>query len=317
MQTNGLLLTSDLGGEGREATLAAGVRSGAVVRIRHGAYIDAGRWDAASSEERTRLRTRAFVRACASPPVIAFTSAAAEWDLPGFRVRDDRVHTLDPGAHPARSRADVFRHSGPLPPEDVEVRDGILVTSLPRTIADVIRMVSVEAAVAYFDAALRVVAWRGHGLYDLTAAEAFRAGIHARLDAMPGARGIRQARFVTDFADGRAQLPGESVSRLWMQRLGVPAPILQLEVLLAGGRRAYPDFAWPMLRRFGAFDGDGKYLDPAMARGLSVRDVLRTQRTRESELCAATDWTPVRWGSERLTGIDAFAAFLRSHQLLR
>ncbi|TXK15966.1 hypothetical protein [Microbacterium wangchenii] len=72
---------------------------------------------------------------------------------------------------------------------------------------------SVEAAVAYFDATLRIVAWHRHGQYDLTAAEAFRAGIHARLDAMPGARGIRQARFVTDFADGRARLPGKSVSR--------------------------------------------------------------------------------------------------------
>ena len=136
---------------------------------------------------------------------------------------------------------------------------------------------SVEAAVAYFDAALRTVAWHGHGQYDLTAAEAFRAGIHARLDAMPG----------------------ESVSRLWMQRLGAPAPILQLEVALPGRRRAYPDFAWPVLRRFGEFDGEGKYLDPAMTRGLSVREVLRAQRTRESELCAATGWTPVRWGSER------------------
>ena len=316
MQTDGLLLTSDLGGEGREASLAAGVRSGAVVRIRHGAYIDAARWDAASSEERTRLRTRAFIRACASPPVIAFTSAAAEWELPGFRVRDDRVHILDAAPHPARSRADVFRHSGPLPPEDVEVRAGIVVTSLPRTIVDVIRVVSVEAAVAYFDAALRSVAWHGHGQYDVTAAETFRAGIHARLDTMPGARGIRQARFVTDFADGRAQLPGESVSRLWMHRLGAPAPILQLEVVLPGRRRAYPDFAWPVLRRFGEFDGEGKYLDPAMTRGLSLREVLRAQRSRESELCAATGWAPVRWGNERLTGIEAFAAFLRSQRLI-
>src|SRR3546814_7568878 len=103
--------------------------------------------------------------------------------------------------------------SGPLLPEDVTEREGLLVTSLPRTIVDVIRTVSTEAAIAYFDAALRLVAWRGHGRYDGEAAERFRAEIVARLEAMPGARGIRQARVVASFADGRAQLPGESVSR--------------------------------------------------------------------------------------------------------
>lgn len=108
---------------------------------------------------------------------------------------------------PSRSRADVIRHSGPLLPEDVTEREGLLVTSLPRTIVDVIRTVSTEAAIAYFDAALRLVAWRGHGQYDGAAAERFRAEIDARLEAMPGARGVRQARVVASFADGRAQLP--------------------------------------------------------------------------------------------------------------
>ncbi len=57
--------------------------------------------------------------------------------------------------------------------------------------------------------------------------------------------GIIQARFVTRFADGRAQLPGESVSRLWMAQLGIRKPELQYRVALGGGKYALLDFAWP------------------------------------------------------------------------
>lgn len=316
MQIPGLITTSDLSAQGREGGLKSGLRSGALIRVRQGAYVEAGVWRAASPEERARLRARALAERCESPPVLGFTTACAQWRLPGFRISEDVVHTIEAGPRPSRSRADVVRPSAALPPEDVMERDGLLVTSLPRTIVDAIRTVPTEAAIAHFDAALRLVAWRGHGRYDGVAAEEFRADVLARLDAMPGARGVRQARVVAAFADGRAQLPGESVSRWWMRRLGVPAPILQLEVRLADGRRAYPDFAWPHLRRFGEFDGDGKYVDPALSRGLSVRDVLRAQRAREAELVAATGWSPVRWGSERLDGIDSFAAFLRSQHLL-
>jgi hypothetical protein len=242
-------------------------------------------------------------------------SAAAEWDLPIWRADDASVHVLDASANPARSRADVICHRGALPDGDVVVRDGLRVTSLPRTVYDVIRTETAERAVAVCDGALRIVAWRGPGRYDEDAAEVFRAELCRRIDVAPGARGIRQARFVAEFADGRAQLPGESVSRLWMHQLGVAAPELQREVVVAGGR-AYPDFSWPQLRRFGEFDGDGKYTDPALNEGRTVREVLRAQREREGAVIAATEWAPLRWGSEKLTTIATFESFLRAQHLL-
>lgn len=317
MQATALLRTSSFTVDGRDARLARALRSGAIVRVRHGVYIDAGAWAQASPEGRMRLRAYALARVSARPPVFAFASAAALQELPLYGREDTVVHTLEAGSHPSRSRGDVIRHSGPLDGADIVERDGLRVTSLARTVFDVVRTVSAETALGCSDAALRAVAWRGWGSYDGDAAEQLRRELQGMIDAAPGARGIRQARFIVRFSDGRAQLPGESVSRLWMHRLGVLAPELQLEVAIGDGRRAFPDFAWPRLRLFGEFDGDGKYLDPSLTRGRSVRETLREQREREGALVAATGWAPVRWGSERLRTIDTFAAFLRAHGLLR
>ena len=101
-----------------------------------------------------------------------------------------------------------------------------------------------------------------------------------------------------------------------MRDLGVERPELQRAVDLPGGGRAYPDFAWPRLRRFGEFDGEGKYLDPALTSGRSTREVLRFQRAREGEVIAATGWSPVRWGMERLVDRPTFGRFLRAQRLL-
>lgn len=98
---------------------------------------------------------------------------------------------------------------------------------------------------------------------------------------------------------------------------GDPDGCLGRRAAIGGGRWAFLDFAWPALRRFGEFEGDGTYLDPALTAGRSPRDVLRDQRERESRIVAATGWTPVRWGWDRLASRTAFAAFLRSHGLLR
>lgn len=263
-----------------------------------------------------RLRALAHRYTCAQSPVFGFETAAALHGLPLWGAEDARVHVLDPDVHPARSRPGVVRHTGAFAAEDIVVRHGVFATSIERTLVDLVRTASAEAAVAVLDAALRAVAWRGHGVYDRAAADALRARLEERWARMPGARGIRQARFLAPLGDGRAELPGESVSRLWMRLLGAAEPELQYEVPLASGRRAYLDFAWPRLGRFGEFDGDRKYLDPEISGGRDVREVLREQRRREADIVAATGWTPVRWGSERLAGLSTFGAFLRAQRLL-
>lgn len=264
-----------------------------------------------------RLRAHALAAVASRAPVFSHATAAALHGLPVHRGDDGRVHTVELGPVPAPSRSDVVRHRHEVEAADIALVGQLRATNLARTLFDVLCAETAETAIAAMDAALRAVAWRGRGVYDERAAAVLLEDVAARVGLAAGARGIRRARFVASIADGRAQLPGESISRLWMLQLGAEKPVLQHSVPLEGGRWAYLDFAWPRLRRFGEFDGDGKYLDPALTAGRSPRAVLRAQREREGRIVAATGWTPVRWGWERLASRATFAAFLRSHGLLR
>ncbi|OYC97865.1 hypothetical protein [Microbacterium sp. Yaish 1] len=312
-----LILRGDARVRGETATLERAARAGELVRVRRGVYVPAARWAAARPEERMRLRAHALAAVASREPVFSHATAAALHGLPVHRGDDGRVHTLEVGAAPAPSRSDVVRHRHDVSAADITAVGSLRATDLARTLFDVLCAESAETATAAMDAALRSVAWRGRGMYDDDAAETLSAAVAAHIERAPGARGIRRARFVAAIADGRAQLPGESISRLWMRQLGAAQPVLQHPVAIGGGRWAFLDFAWPRLRRFGEFDGDGKYLDPALTAGRSPRDVLRAQRERESRIVAATGWTPVRWGWEHLASRPTFAAFLRSHGLLR
>ncbi|QLD12188.1 hypothetical protein [Microbacterium oleivorans] len=312
-----LILWRDAHARGETATLDRAVGAGEVLRVRRGVYVAASRWAGARPEQRMRLRAHALAAVATRPPVFSHATAAALHGLPIHRGDDGRVHTLELGPVPAASRSDVVRHRHEVAGTDLARVGPLRVTTLARTLFDVLCAEPAETATAAIDAALRAGAWRGRGVYDERAAAVLLEDVRARVDEAPGARGIRRARFVVSIADGRAQLPGESISRLWMLQLGAAEPELQVPVAIGGGRQVFLDFAWPRLRRFGEFDGDGKYVDPALTAGRSPRDVLRAQRERESRIVAATGWTPVRWGWERLASRTAFAAFLRSHGLLR
>ena len=86
-------------------------------------------------------------------------------------------------------------------------------TSLARTVLDLTSLLTLEAAVSVADAAERMMGERIRE-WDVDAIESWRVDMQQRLDAAGAARGVRQARWVAEFADGRAQLPGESASRL-------------------------------------------------------------------------------------------------------
>ena len=271
-------------------------------------------WEAMFSEARLRTRGLAVARRRRGEKgAVAFAAAAAFHLLPLYRVRSDKVSIIEPTAHPRRNAGDIIRHQMPLAEADVVVIDGVRVTSLDRTVYDVIRMVSLEAAICVFDAALRQCAWDDSTrTYDVEAAEGFRGKVVRRIRANTGARGIKQARLVAELADGRAQLPGESISRLWMWQLGLPEPELQYRVDFPDGTFALLDFAWPALGRWAEFDGDVKYTDATFMGGRSAEEVLYRQHEREQKVRRVTSWTPGRWGFDRMPDIDTFAAHLRA-----
>lgn len=268
-----------------------------------------------------RLRTRAdavWWRQKNTHIAYSHTTAAALHRLPLYRVPSDRVDLIVPGRFGRKNCSDVIRHHLPLTVADVVEIDGMRVTSLDRTVFDVVRTVSLECAVTVFDAALRRVGWdKATNTYDDEAAERFRVRVMARIGAATGARGIRQARFVAEFADGRADRPGESVSRLWMWQLSLPAPVLQYRVDLDDGSYALLDFAWPELSRWGEFDGEGKFSDPEMLAGRTRDQVLREQAQRERKVRQRTGWRVDRWNFEIAPDFESFAAYMRSIGMTR
>ncbi|WP_375385808.1 hypothetical protein [uncultured Microbacterium sp.] len=293
-------------------------RDGRYVPIRQRAFADATDWAQLSDEG--RLRTRIEVVASAArrhEPVFSHTAAGALHGLPLYRVSTGVVHVITRGENPPKSQFDVVRHRDALTDADVVRVGGHVATSLERTVYDIIRAESLETAVAVFDAALRSVAWNDDVLtYDFAAAARFRRAVAMRVDAARGARGRLQAQFVTAFADGRAQLPAESVSRLWLYELGVPAPELQYRVVGVSGRTYFLDMAWPELGIFGEFDGQGKYTLPHLTKGRTEVEVRAAEAEREAEIRAATGWRPIRWKGVQISALDSFAEFLRDAGIL-
>lgn len=279
--------------------IAAAVRAGALHLIRRGWFIDARERATLWEEEKHRAHVIAVARDAQGSAVMSHSSSAVLWRLPLWRMRLARVHMTTDAPHRISSSPDVRRHVSPLPPDDVALVDGIRCTSLGRTVFDLIRVLPLEAAVAVADAAERQMGERGWE-WDLDAVTSWRRSLGARVEEAAGARGIRQARWVSEFADGRSQSPGESVSRLHLHRLGFDAPELQVEVAGPAGSSYFVDFGMTTARAFGEFDGKGKYLDAAMREGKSVEQILLEEKQREDWIRGTTQWRLARWETRHI-----------------
>ncbi|MBU4464481.1 MAG: hypothetical protein KKH75_01410 [Actinobacteria bacterium] len=292
-----LLTRDDLELRGVNASeLRRQVASGELCRVHRGRHLPASQWTAAFTEERHLLRVVAVAENMrGSDAVASYVSAGVVWELPLFRIDPARVHLS--GAHTSglvRGSAGVARHGVEVAERDRTSRFGIPCTTLERTVFDVIRGASDETAIACADAALRRVAWDDERRwYDIDAAEEWRSGLCARIDAASGMRGIRRARRIATLADGRAQLPGESVSRLYLLRLGFDVPALQVVIPGPNDEDYRVDF--DLARAWGEFDGVGKYTDPAMMREVGYA-ALADEKAREDWIRGTTGRTFARWG---------------------
>lgn len=260
-------------------------------------------------EQRHHAHVIAVARDARATAVMSHSSAAVLWGLPLYGIRCTRVHITCAGPSRISSGTDVLRHFAPLPAPDLALRDGIRCTSLSRTVFDLVRTLPLEAAVAVADAAERQMAERGRE-WDIDAVISWRRQLEQRLAAAGGARGVRQARWVAEFADGRAQLPGESVSRVQLWRLGFAEIDLQVPVEGPGGRDYFVDFGLAEVGSFGEFDGKSKYLDEAMRSGRTLEQVLLEEKQREDWIRGRTQWRFARWGSEHIVTPAVLAARL-------
>ncbi|GGH37939.1 type IV toxin-antitoxin system AbiEi family antitoxin domain-containing protein [Microbacterium album] len=288
------------------------VDEGAFHRVRKGRFVRASIWQRLYPEDRHRLEVAAAAQDLADgEAVFSHESAAVIWGLPLYRHVPDRVHVTAPEGHRGTSSAVVLRHRLELPPEDIAEVHGLRVTSLERTAFDVARTLPTTAALSCLDAAMAIACVREHDM-DPDEAESWRKGLRDRAAAAPGGRGIRRARALIEFADGRAQLPGESVSRLFLHRLGFAPPRLQVRLSGPNGGWIWVDLGLDDVGWWGEFDGKGKYVDEAQRSGRSMEQVIYDEKRREDWIRARTSRGVARWRSEDIRSLDAFAARLRA-----
>lgn len=282
--------------------ISAALEAGKLVRLRPGVFIERSVWTSLRSEGRTIARARALIRGSRSTHVFSHVTAAALHGLPLFAEKSHAVHTIVPELRSGALKG-VVRHRGPLADDEIVERDGILITSLARTVADVARTSRVDTAVAIADAALRAVEWSSHDDYRLDLADSFRET--ASTIVTRSAHGVSRALQRIAFADGRAELPGESVSRVHLARLGFAAPRLQVRVPGPDRGDYWVDFALEDVPALGEFDGKAKYLDPAVRGSRSAEDVLYAEKRREDWIRGVTGLRLIRWSMDDISSPDA------------
>ncbi len=257
--------------------LRQAVGRGELTRMVRGVYGTGGELTGAAAHV---ARCRAILLRKGTSVVLSHHSAAIVHGLPVQEDDPPLVHLTVPPPTRGRRRSGYHIHVAALDAEDVVERQGLQVTSLARTAADLARSVSFAWGVIGADAALH----RGVGREELAAL------------AEHGARlaGAERLRSVAAFADGRAESPLESASRVTMARAGLPAPELQVVLSGESGWVATSDFGWAEYGVVGEADGAGKFaVRPA---GDSAPQKAAMATLARDELIRQAGWWPSHWG---------------------
>lgn len=278
--------TTDLARKGLgDRVLTQGVRSGKLIRLRRGAYLQAQVWRQRKPWEQDLLRIQAHHSNASRRSVYSHASAArlhgcSPWDV------GSSVHVTTPfSPAQASSGEDVIAHGGLLEQwEIVELQASwprpVRVTSIERTVIDCARTMDLEQAVVVADQALR----RG----------ADQQMLQDYVDSGRITRGVRRVRRVLEAMDARSESVGETRTRVLLGRLGIHDAVLQLDVDTPLGRYR-GDFGWMDRRVILEFDGRTKYFDYA-----PTDEVIFNERRREKALVDA-GWEVVRIGWEHLS----------------
>jgi Protein of unknown function (DUF559) len=193
--------------------------------------------DAAVTAE---LRAKAGWLWTGSRGVIAGFGAAA---LHGSKWADD-VAALDLIHDNRRCPAGIRTHRDHIEEDEIEVAEGMRITSPARTALDFGCWYPLMTAVAAIDALGRA-----------TEIKVVEVELLAR--RYPRRRGIARARQAVELFDAGAQSPRESWLRVILIQAGLPRPQTQLPVFNEFGRAiAYLDMGWESVRIAVEYDGE-------------------------------------------------------------
>lgn len=151
------------------------------------------------------------------PPNSAFSGYTAAW-LHGLDVPPcDPIEITVPRSSGVSVRTGLSVSRAGLDESEVVVRQGVLATSILRTLVDIGLQRDLVEAVVVTDMALH------QGL--TTCAE-----IQAAVEACPPRRNIRRLRRVVALAEAKAESPMETRLRLLLVLAGIPGPLLQVDL---------------------------------------------------------------------------------------
>lgn len=160
--------------------------------------------------------------------------------------------TLAPGSTRIR-RPSVRSHRSVLAEGETELRDGLALTSRPRTWLDLASELDDDWLVVIADHLLRVPRPRFEGR---SRPWATAASLGALLERHGGRRGVGRARAALTRARVGADSPRETSLRLALIGAGLPEPALNRPLPVPGGTRALvPDLHWERFRVAAEYDG--------------------------------------------------------------
>ena len=257
------------------------IRSGQLIRMRQGVYAtkraldwanaanaaNAATGDPGSDPVRAHvLRVLAAMATVGGNAVASYHSAALLHRLSLLTSPPEGTVTLTLPSASKWNRAqpaDVVFHASDLPKEDVTRLHNVPVTTVARTVADLVRTLPFTDAVVVADSALNQE-------------KATKPELLQALDQSKGWPGVRQARRAVEFADERAESPLESAARVVFAEAGLAPP--ELQVTIQGEREQFAarvDFLWRARKVIAEADGLVTYDDR--------KDLLK-ERERDHQL---------------------------------
>ncbi|MCI7774257.1 MAG: hypothetical protein MSH55_00580 [Enorma sp.] len=186
--------------------------NGSVVSPAHGAFARTIYWESLNPREKALHIIRAEA---ARHPSWIFRShcAALIWGLDVPYPLLDTTSII--AARPPRPCIIAARR--PSLRDEIESVDGIKVTSFWQTVSECLREAPFSYGLAIADSALRRT-------------NQTRANLMSHLEKTRGYPGIRQARFIASYADGRSENGEESRVRAFFIAHGYPIPELQVDL---------------------------------------------------------------------------------------
>ncbi|WP_020110755.1 hypothetical protein [Rhodococcus sp. 114MFTsu3.1] len=253
-----------------DAELQRFCRTKAWRRLRPGRFVSRRDFDALTPAEKHRVVAEAVLDAATAGDAILSHTTAAVFHGLDVNASDLRyVHITRNRTGGGRRNGYRIVHGAPYSTSDVAVVDGVLVTALPRTVADVARSLTFADAVCIADLAARTK--------NLMPKE-----VVAALDACAHHPNNRQARRVAEFMTGKSESVGESRCRVVLHQLGY-TPRLQVRVSDGNGVFARVDFYLDGIFTVIEFDGFVKY-GRLVPTGETPADVAWKEKVREDRI---------------------------------